>query len=109
MIPPSPLQFTLLGSALYSELAAGLWRALAAPWLEPGWPGWACGASRHWAQERRPTSAAGPERPQPVQAKSDRGGKPRSPAAPPEPRVIEVPRAQWQRRRTSRKIPSTEA
>ena len=36
MIPPYPMQLTLLGSALYRELCIGLLRALTAPWLEPG-------------------------------------------------------------------------
>ena len=36
MIPPYPMQLTLLGSALYRELCIGLLRALTAPWLDPG-------------------------------------------------------------------------
>ncbi|HSA80419.1 MAG TPA: hypothetical protein VLE23_06325 [Geminicoccaceae bacterium] len=37
MIPPFPMQLTLFGSALYGEFCLGLCRALAAPWLDPGW------------------------------------------------------------------------
>jgi hypothetical protein len=108
MIPSSPLQFSLWGSALYSELAAGLWRALAAPWLEPGWPGCTRAPDRHRAPGPRAAPTVSPEGCRSASAKPDRAAEPRSPAEPSECRVIEVPRAQWQRR-ASRKVPSTEA
>jgi hypothetical protein len=102
MIPPSPLQFSLWGSALYTELATGLWRALAAPWLQPGWPA-SAGARGRRAPDPRPAA-----HPTATIAAADGGGRAAAPdggsepAPTPEPserRVIEVPRGRWQRRR----------
>jgi hypothetical protein len=101
MIPPSPMQFTLWGSALYTELATGLWRALAAPWLEPGWPGWTWAPDRHRLQEPRPAPAAGPANCEPTSGRSDRVDETCALAEAPEHRVIEVPRARWQGRRAA--------
>ena len=101
MIPPAPIQFALWGSALYTELATGLWRALAAPWLEPGWPGSTWPPERQRAQQPRPAAPARPAEGEPVLAQSDRIGKTRSAAQAQEHRVIEVPPARWQGRRAA--------
>ncbi len=112
MIPPSPLQFALWGSALYTELATGLFRALAAPWLQPGWPGPAC--ARH--RQRAPDPGPAP-RPAPVacaaagaRAFAEPSGvvAPRSPAEPALHQVIEVPRGRWQHRRGHGQTPPTD-
>ncbi len=111
MILPSPLQFTLWGSALYTELATGLWRALAAPWLQPGWPGSACAPDRQPAPG--PGPAARPARPAaPAAGAATFAGRSRvdDPGAPEdscERRVIEVPHDRWQHRRSrARTAPS---
>ncbi len=103
MIPPSPMQFTLWGSALYTELATGLWRALAAPWLPPGWPAAACAADRSTVHApgpvARPAAAAGPAAGEQRLAASAGASGPAPALEPRERRVIEVPRGRWQHRR----------
>jgi len=87
MIPPYSMQFTLWGSALWAEFAAGLWRALATPWLEPLPPardqsqGGATGAAPRSAARGRSASAAVV-------------GEPTSPERATG-RVIAVPLARW--------------
>lgn len=107
MIPPSPLQFTLWGSALYTELATGLWRALAAPWLQAGWPGPACAPDRQRAPDAgppaRPVAAAQ------AFARPNRDGGLHPPVEAAERRVIEVPRGRWQHRRGHAQTPRTES
>jgi hypothetical protein len=92
MIPPSPMQLTLFGSALYGELYFGLCRALAAPWLDPGW------LIRAHQAPRAPSPPAAEVRPNGTE-----GGPtaPRSPA-PGRGQVIEVPEGRWR----SRRVPS---
>ena len=111
MIPPSPLQFTLWGSALYTELATGLWRALAAPWLQPGWPASACVPDRPRAPDPDPAA-----RPAPAAAAAGartfaRHGEAQMSDPPLEAadrRVIEVPRDRWQHRRGHAQPPRTD-
>jgi hypothetical protein len=107
MIPPSALQFTLWGSALYAELTAGLWRALAAPWLPPGWPAPPLGAP----DRRRPPFEHAAARSAPAARSLDskrgpaRGERGEELGSSPDARagsVIEVPRGRWQRRRADR-------
>ena len=113
MIPPSPLQFTLWGSALYTELATGLWRALAAPWLQPGWPGSAGVPDRPRAPDPDPDPAA---RPAPAAAaagaRTSAGHGKAHVSDPPreagDRRVIEVPRGRWQHRRGPAQPPRTD-
>jgi hypothetical protein len=96
MIPPSPIQLTLWGSALYTELATGLWRALAAPWLEPGW------LAPARAPDRQRSDFPGAPRPAPAAgaaAGCEHSDGPGAPAGTCEGQVIEVPRGRWQRRR----------
>ncbi len=113
MIPPSPIQFTLWGSALYTELAAGLWRALAAPWLQPGWPGPACASDRRRAQDpdpaAGPAAAASPAAAEQTIALPNDGDEPSLAAESSDRRVIEVPRGRWQHRRERGRISSAEA
>jgi hypothetical protein len=97
MIPPCPLQFALWGSALYTELAAGLWRALASPWLEPGSQGPIWAADRGGAEHLRTADASNCDRSQVhfepiVEMPSGEA---------PDCRVIEVPRARWPGRRAT--------
>jgi hypothetical protein len=96
MIPPSPMQLTMFGSALYGELCFGLCRALAAPWLDPGW--------LIRVAERAGPRQAGPGVSPPVAAvRQERtDGCALAPPPPSKPRagqVIEVPPARWQGRR----------
>jgi hypothetical protein len=95
------MQFALWGSALYAELATGLWRALAVPWLEPGWPASTRASDRSRAQERRAAAAAGPADCEPTSAQAERVDEARSEAGSSEHRVIEVPRTRWQGRRAA--------
>jgi hypothetical protein len=96
MIPPSPLPFPLWGPTLYADLTAGLWRALAAPWLETG--GWrlpvapapATDAAAHRAPGTAVDSNAG-------MGEARAAGAPPAPAAPGGGQVIEVPAARWRR------------
>jgi hypothetical protein len=95
MLPPSPLTFPLWGAAIYVGLAAGLWRALAAPWLAPGWPAEARaapppqpdgGAALAPAHAAGGASEGGPA--PPGRTGAGGGGK-----------VIRVPHARWRERR----------
>jgi len=91
MIPPSPMQLTLFGSVLYGELYLGLCRALAAPWLDPGW------LVRASQQPRAPS-------PSPPAAAIRQNGAGGCAAAPRSSesgggQVIEVPPARWRGRR----------
>jgi hypothetical protein len=93
MLPPSPLTFPLWGAAVWAGLAAGLWRALATPWLAPGWPALSCAAPPPGAGVAAPAGAI----PDPES---------HAPAAPPgslDPdsggQVIRVPHARWRERR----------
>ena len=97
MLPPSPLIFPLWGATVYAELTAGLWRALAAPWLAPCWP-----AYRGVA--RPPRAGAGGAAAAPAEVSARRAGE--RPAAPPcraapdgRGQVIRVPHARWRERR----------
>jgi hypothetical protein len=101
MILPSPMHFALWGSALYRELATGLWQALAAPWLEPGcWPGPTHAADRHRPPHTR-TAAAGAATREERSAAFDRVEQAHPRTEAPEQRVIEVPRARWRERRAA--------
>ena len=95
MIPPSPMQLTMFGSALYGELYFGLCRALAAPWLDPGW--------LVRAGERAGGQQAEPGVTPPAAAVRQERAEACAVALPPlEPgagQVIEVPSARWQARR----------
>jgi hypothetical protein len=97
MIPPSPIQLTMFGSALYGELYFGLCRALAAPWLDPSWL--ARAAERVGDQSGKPTLPAPA-----VTVRQDRA-EPRSAvpqrSAPGAGQVIEVPAARWRDRRAA--------
>jgi hypothetical protein len=99
MIPPFPLQFALWGSALYTELATGLWRALASPWLEPGSlrPIWT--ADRRREEELRSASAADAPNRNPSEVDFEPIVEMPSALRVPECRVIVVPRARWPGRR----------
>ena len=37
MIPPAPMPFVAFGAVWFGGPVCGLWRALAAPWLDPWW------------------------------------------------------------------------
>jgi hypothetical protein len=95
MFPPSPMQFTVFGSALYGELLFGLCRALAAPWLDPGW--------LVRAGERAGPRQAEPGVSPPVapvrQERADACAATAQPSEPGAGQVIEVPPARWQTRR----------
>lgn len=94
MLPPSPMTFPLWGAAVWVGLTAGLWRALAAPWLAPGWPAQAGAAPppETGAGAAAPADAAcqeGDGHPAlPGPARFDGGGQ-----------VIRVPQARWRERR----------
>jgi hypothetical protein len=96
MIPPYPMQLTLLGSALYRELCIGLLRALTAPWLDPG------SLTRTADPDERPRDPSA-VRPPPNAIPSPRearcpGAAVGEPAASTG-RVIAVPLARWRRHR----------
>ena len=91
MFPPYPMQFTLWGPAVWAELTAGLWRALATPWLEPLRP--APDGSPAGATVAAPRSAACARI-----ARAAVVGEPVSPE-PAMGRFIEVPPARWRDRR----------
>jgi hypothetical protein len=90
MIPPYPMQLTLLGSALYRELCIGLLRALTAPWLDPGL------LTRSADPDERPRDPSS-LRPQPGTVPSPREAACSGAAG--TGRVIEVPLARWRRHR----------
>jgi hypothetical protein len=95
MIVPSPMQFALWGSALYRELATGVWLALAAPWLETGWPRPPCACGRPRPAGPGPAPAA-------MADAADSGQIEASVRAEVfEPKVIEVPAARWRGRRAA--------
>ena len=92
MLPPSPLTFPWWGVAVWAGLTAGLWQALAAPWLAPVWPrtgGRAAGArGAGAAADAAPGPApAGTAAPPGVVAPGGGG------------QVIRVPQARWRARR----------
>ena len=98
MIPPSPMQLTLFGSALYGELYFSLCRALVAPWLEVGWLVYA--GRQPCAPSPSPTSPTPPA----ATVRPDRAEGGSAAARPPEPggaQVIEVPPGRWQARSAS--------
>jgi hypothetical protein len=101
MIPPCPLQFALWGSALYTELATGLWRALASPWLEPGSPGPIRTADHSPTEEARARPAVAAVSDEPFEARSDPVANASPGAQAFEGRVIEVSRARWPGRRAT--------
>jgi hypothetical protein len=86
MIPSTPMQLTLFGSALYGDLYVGLCRALAAPWLDPGW------LVRVSQQPRAPGPAVAAIRQDHAQAHSTAARPSESGGG----QVIEVPAARWQ-------------
>jgi hypothetical protein len=96
MIPPYPMQLTLLGSALYRELCIGLFHALTAPWLDPGL------LTRAADRDGRPRGPSA-VRPQPGTIPSPReaacSGAAVGEAAAGTGRVIAVPLARWRRHR----------
>jgi hypothetical protein len=101
MMPPTPLPFPLWGPTLYAELSAGLWRALAAPWLAPALP------SRPAVPARPPAAPGDTGSVTPGgtlareigRSETPAGAPPQHPAAAPaRGQVILVPRARWQRR-----------
>ena len=97
MIPPSPLPFPLWGSIVCVELTAGLWRALAAPWLTPGWPAPPGAAPRPPADRHAGAAAAADGAARPAGAGS---AAPRYHAGPGGGgQVIRVPPARWRERR----------
>jgi hypothetical protein len=104
MIPPSPMQFTMFGSALYGELYLGLCRALAAPWLDPGW--------LVRAAERVGDQSGKPSLPAPAVAVRQDRAEPRLAvprrSAPGAGQVIEVPAARWRDRRAGGASPAVE-
>jgi hypothetical protein len=91
------LLFPFWASTFHAELAAGLWRALAAPWLAPGRPAHTGAAPRPEASERG--TAVGPA------DSTDRRqieavAAPRCQVAPGAGgQVIRVPHARWRQRR----------
>jgi hypothetical protein len=97
MLPPSPLPFPLWGATFYAELTAGLWRALAAPWLAPGWPAQPGVAPRPQAG----ADAAGAGAVDGAACRESlRRAAPRGEAAPGGGgQVIRVPHARWRQRR----------
>lgn len=96
MIPPSPLPFPLWGPSLYAEFTAGLWRALAAPWLAPGRPPYPTAPGR-------PSIGPGDSGTAPLgktlARQTDASAAPAAAAPAPRGQLIEVPRARWQRHR----------
>jgi hypothetical protein len=93
MIPPCPLPFPLWGPTLYADLTAGLWRALAAPWLETG--GWRLPVAPAPAAAQRAPGTAVDSTAGMGEARA--AGAPPAPAAPGGGQVIEVPAARWRR------------
>ena len=96
MIPPFPMQLTLFGSALYGEFYLDLCRALAAPWLDPGW---LVRASQLRAPSPSPPAAAvrqdGAEGCATAPRSSASGGAPQLSESG---KVIAVPPARWRSR-----------
>jgi hypothetical protein len=102
MLPPAP--FPLWGSTLYADLTAALWRALAAPWLAPGWQDHA-GRGANPQPREGCAAAARPALPQVEPAPPGPGVAPT-----PEPvnggQVIRVPHGRWRQPRERRRLPA---
>jgi hypothetical protein len=95
MLPPSPLTFPLWGAAVWAGLTVGLCRALAAPWLAPGWHARAGAAP----SPRAGAYAAAPAEAMPDPESHGLAAPPRSVVPDAGGQVIRVPHARWRERR----------